>query len=125
MVAAAAFLTATFAVQAGARVLSNRNSSSVVNATTCNGKEYVYEELAGYGFVVSDAVDKFGDNLGGLGSAIHVDQASWEKSHNGTYTGVLWALPDRGWWVLLGNGLTNSDRQTNSSYIKYQPWTAL
>ena len=97
MVAAAAFLTATFAVQAGARVLSNRNSSSVVNATTCNGKEYVYEELAGYGFVVSDAVDKFGDNLGGLGSAIHLDRASWEKSRNGTYTGVLWALPDRGW----------------------------
>ena len=97
MVTATAFLTAALAAQAAARVLSPRNSSSVVSAITCNGKEYVYEELAGYGFVVSDAVDKFGDNLGGLGSAIHLDRASWEKSRNGTYTGVLWALPDRGW----------------------------
>ena len=97
MTGAAVLLTALLAAQVSARVLVPRNNSSVVSTTTCNGKEYVYEELAGYGFVVADAVDKFGDNLGGLGSAIHVDRASWKKSCNGTYTGVLWALPDRGW----------------------------
>ncbi|KAH8197282.1 hypothetical protein TruAng_008565 [Truncatella angustata] len=68
-----------------------------VNSTTCNGKTYVYEELAAYGLVVSDAVDKFGDTLGGLGSAIYLDKKSWRKSCNGTYTGTLWTLPDRGW----------------------------
>ncbi|KAI1855293.1 hypothetical protein JX265_006564 [Neoarthrinium moseri] len=98
-------LTAGLAVAAAARaaVVAPRaaNSTTVVagavNSTTCNGKQYVYEELAGYGFVVSDAVDKFGDNLGGLGSAIHMEKKSWKKSCNGTYTGTLWSLPDRGW----------------------------
>ncbi|TKX24454.1 hypothetical protein C1H76_3061 [Elsinoe australis] len=65
--------------------------------TTCGGKKYTYERLAGYGFVASDAVDKFGDNLGGLGSAIFVEKGSWKKKGDGSYKGTLWALPDRGW----------------------------
>jgi hypothetical protein len=76
---------------------ASNSTAGAVNTTTCNGKEYVYEELAGYGLVVSDAVDKFGDNLGGLGSSIHIERSSWTKRCNGTYTGKLWALPDRGW----------------------------
>ncbi|KAK6071331.1 hypothetical protein SCUP515_07942 [Seiridium cupressi] len=99
---AAPLLTAALAARAianpfVARRAANSSASSVVNSTTCNGKTYVYEELAGYGFVVSDAVDKFGDNLGGLGSAIYLDKNSWKQSDNGTYTGSLWTLPDRGW----------------------------
>ncbi|KAL7621973.1 hypothetical protein AAE478_007474 [Parahypoxylon ruwenzoriense] len=73
------------------------SSPSVVNKTTCNGVKYEYEELAGYGYVVSDAVDKLGDTLGGLGSSIHLDRSAWRKLDNGSYSGVLWSLPDRGW----------------------------
>lgn len=73
------------------------HSRSAVNKTTCHGVDYEYEELAGYGYIVPDAVDKFGDTLGGLGSSIHLDQAAWKKLDNGSYTGVLWSLPDRGW----------------------------
>ncbi|KAI4717773.1 outer membrane autotransporter [Aureobasidium sp. EXF-10727] len=78
------------------------SSSGAVNTTTCGGNTYVYQELAGYGFVKSDARDKFGDTLGGLGSSIAIDQKSWKKcggnGKNGdSYKGVLWALPDRGW----------------------------
>lgn len=40
-----------------------------VNSTTCNGKSYSYNELAGYGVIPSDARDKFGDTIGGIGSA--------------------------------------------------------
>ncbi|KAK7978326.1 hypothetical protein PG996_004369 [Apiospora saccharicola] len=72
-------------------------SAGAVNATTCADKSYAYNELAGYGLVASDAVDKFGDTLGGLGSAIHMDRAQWTKLDNGSYTGTLWSLPDRGW----------------------------
>lgn len=79
------------------RQAGNSTIVAGVNSTTCNGKTYVYEELAGYGFVVSDALDKFGDTLGGLGSAIYLDGKSWTKSANGTYKGTLWSLPDRGW----------------------------
>lgn len=40
-----------------------------VNSTTCNGKSYSYNELAGFGIIPSNATDKFGDTIGGIGSA--------------------------------------------------------
>lgn len=40
-----------------------------VNSTTCNGKSYAYNELAGYGLIPGNATDKFGDTIGGIGSA--------------------------------------------------------
>lgn len=42
---------------------------TAVNSTTCNGKSYSYKELAGYGIIPSNATDKFGDTIGGIGSA--------------------------------------------------------
>lgn len=71
---------------------------SAVNTTTCNGKFYAYTALAGYGLLPGTARDKFGDTIGGIGSAIALDQSSWALSEDGrTYTGLLWAMPDRGW----------------------------
>ena len=77
-----------------------QSPSSVVNQTTCAGQTYVYESLAGFGFAPSDARDKFGDTLGGFGSSVTIDEKSWQKSTvKGTtkYTGILYAIPDRGW----------------------------
>lgn len=51
-------------------------SSAIVSQTTCAGKKYTYESLAGYGFIPSDARDKFGDTLGGIGSSIAIKKAS-------------------------------------------------
>ncbi|KAI1478050.1 esterase-like activity of phytase-domain-containing protein [Daldinia eschscholtzii] len=93
-------LIASLAVSASGAAVKCRtsdNAPSIVNKTTCNGIVYEYEELAGYGYVVSNAVDKFGDTLGGLGSSIHLDSGAWKKLDNGSYSGVLWSLPDRGW----------------------------
>lgn len=73
------------------------STNSVVNTTTCNGQTYIYEELAGFGFIPSNARDSHGDTLGGFGSSIAIDSASWKRLPNGSYTGTLWALPDRGW----------------------------
>ena len=76
-----------------------RNSSNhPVNQTECGGKQFVYEQLAGYGLVPSNARDKYGDTLGGYGSSIALERNSWRKTKNGSYTGLLWALPDRGWY---------------------------
>ncbi|TAQ84585.1 hypothetical protein B7494_g7087 [Chlorociboria aeruginascens] len=68
-----------------------------VNQTTCNGKTYTYQELAGYGLIPGNSTDQFGDTIGGIGSAIALDRFQWRRLLNGSYTGVLWALPDRGW----------------------------
>ena len=72
-------------------------AAQVVNQTLCNGKNYTYQELAGFGFIPSAARDQFGDTIGGIGSSIALDRSQWAKQPNGSYTGVLWALPDRGW----------------------------
>lgn len=71
----------------------------VTNQTTCDGEQYTYQELAGYGFVPNDARDKFGDTLGGYGSSIAMDRRQWRKVRDGLYTGIVYAIPDRGWCV--------------------------
>ena len=71
-------------------------ASAAVNVTTCNGKKYVYEELAGYGYLPSNGRDKTGDTLGGIGSSIAMDKNSWKKEGK-SYKGLVYALPDRGW----------------------------
>lgn len=74
------------------------NAANVVNKTTCGGTTYEYTGLAGYGLIPSNAVDKYGDTIGGIGSSIAVDLDTWRKKHD-SYTGILYAIPDRGWCV--------------------------
>ena len=81
---------------------SSTANQTITNQTTCDGEQYTYQELSGYGFVPSNATDKYGDTLGGYGSAIAIDRSSWELLGNGSYTGLLWAIPDRGWYVETG-----------------------
>ena len=80
--------------------LSTQSSSptTIVNQTTCDGNTFTYQQLAGYGFVASNATDKFGDTLGGYGSAIALDKSAWKQTGTGKYSGILYAIPDRGWY---------------------------
>jgi len=96
---------------------NGNGNSPVVNQTTCNGRAYKYQELAGFGYVTSNARDKFGDNLGGLGSALYLEQRSWRKRGN-SYYGVLWALPDRGWNT---EGTLNFQPRVHKFNIKFTP----
>lgn len=59
-------------------------------------RRYTYRELAGYGTVPGNARDEFGDTLN-FGSSAVLDRSQWKKLNNGSYTGVLWSVPDRGW----------------------------
>ncbi|KAF2006922.1 hypothetical protein P154DRAFT_615026 [Amniculicola lignicola CBS 123094] len=76
-----------------------RGAAAAVNTTKCGGKTYVYEGLAGWGLLASDARDKTGDTIGGIGSAIALDKRSWKKKGGKTeaYEGIIYGLPDRGW----------------------------
>jgi hypothetical protein len=75
------------------------DQAAPVTTTTCNGKKYIYEELAGWGLLPGDSRDKFGDTIGGIGSAIALDKKSWKKKKVDSegYDGVIYGLPDRGW----------------------------
>jgi len=74
-----------------------------VSSTSCNGTPYVYNELAGYGFVPGNAVDKYGDTIS-LGSSITIKD--WTKK-NGVYSGTLYGIPDRGWNTNGTNGFVS------------------
>lgn len=103
----AANVTTTAKVSAASSVVNAANSTttvtvaSAVNTATCGGKNYVYKELAGYGKLPSDARDKYGDTIGGIGSSIALDKKSSSfkknKGKNGVYEGIIYGLPDRGW----------------------------
>jgi hypothetical protein len=85
-------------IQVLATPLVTRADAAPVNVTTCGGKKYVYEELAGYGKLPASFRDKYGDTLGGIGSAIALDQKSTKyKKSKGAYEGIIYGLPDRGW----------------------------
>jgi hypothetical protein len=61
------------------------------------GQTFVNHGLVGVARVPSDAVDQFGDTLGGFGSGMAMDLRSWHKNRDGSYAGTLYMLPDRGW----------------------------
>lgn len=92
-------------------------STSAVNTTTCNGHKYVYEELAGFGFIEDNAVDKFNDTIGGIGSSIAIDRLSWIRIGN-TYKGFLYAIPDRGWNT---EGTLNYQNRIQKFAISFTP----
>jgi hypothetical protein len=58
---------------------------------------YKYIQLVGHASFPSDARDNFGDTAGGWGSAIAADVDSWKMNKDGSYEGILYAVPDRGW----------------------------
>ncbi|KAK6382373.1 hypothetical protein LTS17_004260 [Exophiala oligosperma] len=92
--------------------------NNAVNTTTCNGQTYVYQQFAGYGFVPSDARDKFGDTAGGFGSSAVIDPDSWTVNKDGAYSGILWALPDRGWNT---QGTLNFQARVHKFQITFHP----
>lgn len=93
------------------------DSAPTVFATSCEGKNYVYNELSGFGTLASDARDKFGDTLAGLGSSIVVDKTSWKKNGD-TWSGLLYALPDRGWNT---QGSINYNPRVHKLTVKFTP----
>jgi hypothetical protein len=61
------------------------------------GQTFVNRGLVGVARVPSNAVDQFGETLGGFGSGMAMDLDSWQKNRDGSYGGTLYMLPDRGW----------------------------
>jgi hypothetical protein len=65
-----------------AALLAIASAQTFVNQTTCNGKTYTYQELAGYGFVPSNARDEFGDTLGTVFSLYFLPKYTSLISHD-------------------------------------------
>jgi hypothetical protein len=61
------------------------------------GDTFVNQGLVGVARVPSNAVDQFGDTMGGIGSAMAMDLQRWRQGRDGSYSGTLYMLPDKGW----------------------------
>ncbi len=61
------------------------------------GGTFVNQGLVGVARVPSNAVDRFGDTLGGFGLGMTVAPGSWKEQRPGVYCGTFLMLPDRGW----------------------------
>ncbi|EEH10815.1 conserved hypothetical protein [Histoplasma capsulatum G186AR] len=91
---------------------------NLAKKVTCGGNTYNYHGLEGYGFVPSNAVDKYGDTMGGIGGALAIEQSSWHRKEDGTYEGIAWALPDRGWNT---NGTLNVQARIQKLSLSFKP----
>ncbi|EDU51179.1 Phytase-like domain containing protein [Pyrenophora tritici-repentis] len=87
------------------------------NITTCNNQVYKYDTLAGYGKLPSNTRDKYGDTIGGIGSAIALEPKSWKLAGD-SYTGVVYGLPDRGWNT---QGTQNTQSRIHKFYVNFTP----
>ncbi|HKF60511.1 MAG TPA: esterase-like activity of phytase family protein [Dongiaceae bacterium] len=65
-------------------------------SVTFDGDTFVNKGLVAVARLASDAKDKQGDTLGGIGSGMAPDLASWRRDGD-VYHGTLYMLPDRGW----------------------------
>jgi hypothetical protein len=118
--------TSLLAVTASAFPSNITPRDSFVNQTTCNGKTYTYESLAGYGFVPHNARDKFGDTIGGIGSSVAFEPGTWKsRGGNGygndkskSYEAIIWTLPDRGWNT---KGTLNFQSRLHKFKVQFNP----
>lgn len=61
-----------------------------------NGQYYVNQGLVGVGRIPASARDKFGETVGSF-SALTYDAKSWKRNSDGTYSGIFYMQPDRGY----------------------------
>src|SRR5215469_10982035 len=80
-----------------AMVLLLTSGFAAAQPVSFEGASFVNKGLVGVARVPSDAVDQFRETLGGFGSGMAMDLARWHKNRDGSYSGTLYMLPDRGW----------------------------
>ena len=86
------------------------------------GSTFVNRGPVGVARVPSDARDQFGDTLGGFGSAMAMDLNSWKKNRDGSYTGTLLMVPDRGWNT---QGTVDFRGRVHSFDVTLRPFTGV
>lgn len=92
------------------------------HAVTLNGARFVNKGLVGAGRLSADARDFAGETLGSF-SSMAVDRKSWRRLPDGSYTGRIWTLPDRGPNdVGTVVGTMNYRNRINAFTIRFKPY---
>ena len=92
----------TFALHGGPITYTTPNLDTTAVGASKNvilgGETYVNKGLVGVGVYSSSLLDSRGDTLGAF-SSFKIDNSTWRKNADGSYTGTLFTLPDRGYNV--------------------------
>ena len=87
------------------------------SSVTLNSLTYVNQGLVGVGVFTAGALDSRGDTLGSF-SSFKVDSSTWRRNVNGSYSGTLYTLPDRGYNV---NGLIDYAARIQKFDLAFTP----
>lgn len=95
------------------------HSLSAQNAVTIHhgGQVFVNHGLVGVGRIAASARDKFGETFGSF-SGFTFQPGSWRRNANGSYSGTLFAQPDRGYNAV---GTTNYISRFNKIAVTFAP----
>ncbi|BBK43378.1 hypothetical protein STVA_33980 [Allostella vacuolata] len=74
----------------------NVTHAAGAETTEFQGTVFTNQGLVGAGRLAASARDTLGDTLGSF-SAFVVDQSAWRRRADGSYSGILLSLPDRGY----------------------------
>ena len=88
-----------------------------VTTVTVNHQTFGNQGLVGVGRMSADLKDKFGETFGSF-SAFTFQPGSWQRNANGSYSGTLFAQPDRGYNVA---GTTNYVPRFNKITVAFNP----
>ncbi len=88
-----------------------------VTTVTLNGQIFVNQGLVGVGRMPAALKDKFGETFGSF-SAFTFQPGSWRRNADGSYSGTLFAQPDRGYNV---TGTTNYVSRFNKITVAFAP----
>ena len=91
----AAATTPLFAVNFGTPFLDS-TALQASSTVTFGGQNFVNKGLVGVGVFATNVLDGRGDTFGSY-SSFKVDLSTWRKNANGSYSGTLFTLPDRGY----------------------------
>lgn len=86
---------------------------------TLNDQTYISHGLVGVGRIPSTTRDKFGETFGSF-SGFTFDRKTWLRNPDGSYSGLLYTQPDRGFGLASG-ATTNYSSRFNKVLINFLP----
>jgi outer membrane autotransporter protein len=91
-------------------------------SVTLGGSTFVNQGLVGTMRLPADLHDFNGETLGSF-SGLAIDLKSWRRGADGSYSGTLYTLPDRGPNNIGGLTTTNYAGRLNKLTVNFQPYT--
>ena len=102
----------------GLAVLCSITPRADAQTVTLGGTTISHQGLVGVGRIPAAERDKFGETFGSL-SGLALDLRAWRRSTDGTYTGTLYAQPDRG--ITRTGAATNYTPRTHRLDLSFTP----